>query len=184
MTRQFILNIRQLRWLAVILPILFWTGTLYLRSLLFHENRTLEGDLFALAAIAVGAALFSVWIFRTIEEREAEIKRRSEQLTALHGAAIALTTELDLSTVLQKVVDLSRDLVGARYGALGVLQEDGQFIEQFITVGITPEQRAALGALRADTACSARSFAKARRFGFQVLLPMGGRSGFLQIIPR
>lgn len=147
MTRPFILSTRQLRWLAVILPVGFWIGILFLRSLLFDENRTLEGDLFALVFVALGAALFSLWVFRTIEDREAEIKQRSEQLAALHGAAIALTMELDLSTVLQKVVDLSRDLVGARYGAMGVLQEDGQYIEQFITVGITPEQRAAMGEL-------------------------------------
>lgn len=147
MTQRFSFTNRQLRWLAILLPLVFWSGVLYLRTALLDESRTLQGDIFELSAIAIGAALFSLWIFRTIEEREAEIKRRSEQLTALHGAAIALTTELDLSTVLQKVIDLSRGLVGARYGALGVLQENGQFIEQFITSGLAPEQRAALGDL-------------------------------------
>jgi two-component system, NarL family, sensor histidine kinase DevS len=147
MSQRFTLTTGQLRLLAIILPLVFWSGVMYLRSLFLDEQLTLQGNLFELAAIAAGAALFSLWIFRTIEEREAEIRLRSEQLTALHGAAIALTTELDLSTVLQKVVDLARELVGARYGALGVLQEDGQFIEQFITVGISPEQRAALGEL-------------------------------------
>jgi signal transduction histidine kinase len=147
MTRRFVLNTAQLRSIAIILPIAFWIGILYLRSLLFNENRSLAGDLFALVFVGAGATLFSVWIFRTIEEREAEIKLRSEQLTALHDAALALTTELDLAAVLQKVVELARGLVNARYGALGVLEPNGKLIEQFITSGITAEQRANLGAL-------------------------------------
>lgn len=144
---HFTLNTRQLRWLAIILPILFWVGILVLRSLLFGGTHPLAADLFLLGFGAVGATLFSAWIFRTIEEREAEIKLRSEQLTSLHDAALALTTELDVAAVLQKVVELARALVGARYGALGVLDADGEFIEQFITVGISPEQRAHMGEL-------------------------------------
>jgi len=145
MTRFYNPTIRSLRWLAIILPIVFAFGILWLRSLLFGPERALEGDAFIVVFIGLGATLFSIWIFGVVEEREAEIKRRSDQLTALHSAGIALTTELDLEAVLQKVVELSKDLVGARYGALGVLDEDGKYIQEFITAGITPEQRAALG---------------------------------------
>src|SRR4029450_11437844 len=55
--------------------------------------------------------------------------------------------ELDLGTLLQRVVDRARTLAGAKYGALGVLDDKGEFIDQFITSGITPEQRAQLGPL-------------------------------------
>ncbi len=137
---------RALRWLAVILPIAFWAAVLVVQFLLFPTAWNFQLAAFELFAIALGATLFSFWIFQIVQEREDEIKRRSQQLTALHDAAIALTTELELTTVLQKVVDLSRGLVNARYGALGVLQEDGRYIEQFITSGISPEQRALLGA--------------------------------------
>lgn len=139
-------NTRALRWLAILVPILFWIGILIVRTLVFDEARTLLGDLFALAAIGIGAVLFSTWIFRIIDEREGEIQRRSQQLAALHDAGIVLTTELNVGVVLQKVVDLARELVHARYGALGVLDAQGQLIEQFITSGISPEQRAKLGA--------------------------------------
>ncbi len=47
--------------------------------------------------------------------------------------------------MLQRIVELAVDLTGARYGALGVLTPDGRSIQDFITVGITPEERAALG---------------------------------------
>lgn len=147
MTSQFNLSMRALRWLAIIIPLLFWTIVLALRFLLFPETRNLQAAGYELVAIAIGATLFSFVIFRFVQEREDEIQRRSLQLAALHDAAVVLTTELELQAVLQKVVDLAHNLVGAHYGALGVLQPDGRFIEQFITVGIDPEQRAIMGEL-------------------------------------
>lgn len=147
MTSRFNLSTRALRWLAIIIPLVFWAGVLALRAILFPETRNLLATIYELVAIGIGATLFSFAIFQVVQEREEEIQRRSLQLAALHDAAIALTTELELQTVLQKVVDLAHDLVGARYGALGVLQPDGRYIEQFITAGITPEERAEMGAL-------------------------------------
>ena len=58
---------------------------------------------------------------------------------------MVLASELSLGAVLQRIVELAVDLTGARYGALGVLTPDGRSIQDFLTVGITPEQRAALG---------------------------------------
>ncbi len=58
---------------------------------------------------------------------------------------MVLASELSLDAVLQRIVELAVDLTGARYGALGVLTPDGRSIQDFITVGITPEERAALG---------------------------------------
>jgi signal transduction histidine kinase len=60
-------------------------------------------------------------------------------------AGMALVSELSLDAVLLRIVELAVDLTGARYGALGVLAADGRSIEEFITVGITVEERAALG---------------------------------------
>ena len=56
-----------------------------------------------------------------------------------------LTSELSLDAVLQRIVELAVEITGARYGALGVLTPDHRAIEQFITVGVTPEERAAIG---------------------------------------
>jgi signal transduction histidine kinase len=71
--------------------------------------------------------------------------QRAAQLDAMRAASSALTSELDLSVVLQKVVDLSCELVNARYAALGVLNVDGTEIEQFITAGIPNKMRASIG---------------------------------------
>ena len=103
-----------------------------------------------LGIFTLGTFLFSMRIFRMIDKREAEIQRRTEQLAALNEAALSLTKELDISVVLEKVVNLSRELVNAKYGALGVLDESGESVEQLITSGITQEQRALVGTLPND----------------------------------
>lgn len=140
------MNTRALRLIAIVLPSTFWLLVLVLRTELFSEQRTVQGDVFAFVVIGLGAAAFAIWIFRIIDTREVEIRRRSEQLAALHSAALTLTTELDLGTVLQKVNDLARPLVSARYGALAVLDDKGEYITQFLTSGIAAEQRALMGA--------------------------------------
>ena len=63
----------------------------------------------------------------------------------LIDAGMALASELSLEPVLQRIVELAVELTRARYGALGVLDPDGASITSFITVGITDEERAALG---------------------------------------
>ncbi|MBI4506347.1 MAG: GAF domain-containing protein [Chloroflexi bacterium] len=72
------------------------------------------------------------------------MQRQAAQLKALHEAGLTLASELNLDAVLQRVVDLARELVGARYGALGVFDERGDII-RFLTSGITADERARLG---------------------------------------
>jgi two-component system, NarL family, sensor histidine kinase DevS len=65
-----------------------------------------------------------------------ERMRTSEQaLLALNEAARAITSELELDRVLQLIIDAARELVGARYAALGVPDEKGR-LAQFIVSGI------------------------------------------------
>jgi signal transduction histidine kinase len=63
----------------------------------------------------------------------------------LIAAGMELASERTLDAVLLRIVQLGVELTDARYGALGVLTPDGRSIEEFITVGITAEERAALG---------------------------------------
>ena len=66
---------------------------------------------------------------------------------ALIQAGLALASELSLPAVLQKIVDLACEVADARYGALGVLDQGGEAIEDFITHGITAHERQAIGDL-------------------------------------
>ena len=67
-------------------------------------------------------------------------------LEALSDAVGAVAGELDVETVLQRIVDRVRSLVGAQYAALGIV-DDQRRIERFITSGISAEERARLGPL-------------------------------------
>ena len=70
-----------------------------------------------------------------------------EQLERLLGIAPALGRDLDLETVLRRVVDAARDVTGARYAALGVLNASREGLERFITAGLTEEEIAQIGDL-------------------------------------
>ncbi|MCB9139901.1 MAG: GAF domain-containing sensor histidine kinase [Caldilineaceae bacterium] len=71
--------------------------------------------------------------------------QHEEQLRAITAASEAVTAGLELNDVLQGVVDASRRLVRARYAALGVLNETGDQIEQFITSGMDEATRRRIG---------------------------------------
>lgn len=62
----------------------------------------------------------------------------------LISAAQAVTESLELTTRLQRIVGVARELVGARYGALGVIAPDGG-LERFLHSGLTDEQVRLLG---------------------------------------
>jgi signal transduction histidine kinase len=56
-----------------------------------------------------------------------------------------VVSELDLEAVLHRVLEEARELTGARYAALGVLDADKEALERFITVGTSDETRQQIG---------------------------------------
>jgi two-component system sensor histidine kinase DevS len=68
-------------------------------------------------------------------------------LRELLDAVLAIGSELDLGIVLKRFVEAAVELVGAEYGALGVLNEAGTGLAEFITVGVDEETHRAIGAL-------------------------------------
>jgi len=62
-----------------------------------------------------------------------------EALDALNRAALAIAGELDSTKVLQLIVDSALELVGARYAALGVPDQDGR-LRRFIFSGVSKEE--------------------------------------------
>ncbi|MDP9340760.1 MAG: GAF domain-containing sensor histidine kinase [Actinomycetota bacterium] len=69
-----------------------------------------------------------------------------DRQAALLEAGLALSSQVELPAVLQRIVELAVEITGARYGALGVLGPDGR-IREFLTVGVSEGQRAAIGHL-------------------------------------
>jgi signal transduction histidine kinase len=78
-------------------------------------------------------------------EEAARVRKRFERLL---DAALAIVSQRSLGEVLQTVVDVARDVVGARYAALGVVGgEDGRQLVQFVTSGVSAEERERIGPL-------------------------------------
>ena len=70
-----------------------------------------------------------------------------DRLRVLVDAGIALSSELSLDALLQRLVETAAELTGARYAALGVIDKAGQGLERFLTTGIDAETHAAIGDL-------------------------------------
>jgi signal transduction histidine kinase len=70
-----------------------------------------------------------------------------DRLRVLVDAGIALSSELSLDALLQRIVETAAQLTGARYAALGVIDKSGQALERFLTTGIDAETHAAIGDL-------------------------------------
>ena len=70
-----------------------------------------------------------------LTERAADVLKAQGRLRELLRANALVTADLKLDVVLRRVVHAARDLVGAKYAALGVLGEDG-LLDQFVHAGM------------------------------------------------
>jgi signal transduction histidine kinase len=70
-----------------------------------------------------------------------------DRLRGLVDAGIALSSELSLDALLQKLVQTAAELTGARYAALGVIDPSGTALERFVTHGMDDETRRLIGDL-------------------------------------
>ncbi|HET9507924.1 MAG TPA: GAF domain-containing sensor histidine kinase [Gaiellaceae bacterium] len=70
-----------------------------------------------------------------------------DRLRILVDAGIALSSELSLDAVLQRIVETAAELTEARYAALGVIDKAGQSLERFLTTGIDAATHEAIGEL-------------------------------------
>jgi signal transduction histidine kinase len=75
------------------------------------------------------------------------VREVDSRMRALVEAGIALSSELSLDAVLQRIAEVAAELTGAHYGALGVIDRSGTGLERFLTTGIDSETRAIIGDL-------------------------------------
>src|SRR3954453_14580617 len=69
------------------------------------------------------------------------------RLRRLLDVGRSLISELEPETVLQRLLEVARELTGARYAAIGVPAERGQGLERFLTAGIDEETHRQIGDL-------------------------------------
>ena len=71
----------------------------------------------------------------------------ADRLRTLLETGIALSSELSLDAVLERIVEAAARLTGARYAALGVIDPSGTGLERFVHTGIDQEEADAIGDL-------------------------------------
>ncbi len=69
------------------------------------------------------------------------------RLRRLLDVGRSLISELEPETVLERLLDVARELTGARYAAIGVLDERRSGLERFLTVGIDEDTHRQIGDL-------------------------------------
>lgn len=74
-----------------------------------------------------------------IADQLRSLARAQDRLHDLYEAVLG--RDVDLSVVLRLIVDTAMELVSARYGALGVLDDDSSYLDRFIPVGLSPQER-------------------------------------------
>jgi len=83
---------------------------------------------------------------RELRNLRADNERLRRRLVTLSHLGERIASSLDVDTVFQGVIDSACELTEARYGALGVFDAGGA-VEQFITHGLSDEERERIGAL-------------------------------------
>jgi signal transduction histidine kinase len=68
-------------------------------------------------------------------------------LRKLVDAVLSISADLEMASVLQNIIDAAMDLVDARYGAIGVLDETKTALAEFVTAGLDDETYRAIGDL-------------------------------------
>ena len=68
-----------------------------------------------------------------------------DRLERLVAAGLSIYEERKIEGVLQRIADAARDVLDARYAALGVLDDAGTGLSAFVTSGLTAEERARIG---------------------------------------
>ncbi|MFF5917380.1 GAF domain-containing protein [Streptomyces flavochromogenes] len=81
------------------------------------------------------------------EDRDGDTDEDAPRLPMLLEAVLSVGTELELRSTLQHIVDSATELIGARYGALGVVDPERRRITELFTAGVTDEERRRVGGL-------------------------------------
>ncbi|WP_336855074.1 GAF domain-containing sensor histidine kinase [Sinomonas albida] len=84
-------------------------------------------------------------LLRQFVGRAHELLETQERMRGLLSAVVSLAEDLDLEAVLDRVVTSARELVRAKYAALGVLAPEGTALSHFVTVGMSEELTRQIG---------------------------------------
>lgn len=134
-----------LKWITVLLPVLFLVLLELLQEALLPDFfNTWPGYLLLAGLVLLATLTFAELVFSVIGRVQNQLQEQNRELLTLHEAGLIISSELELDLLLQRVVDLARDLVGCQYGALALRSSQGG-MEMFLTSGVSPVQRSKMG---------------------------------------
>lgn len=128
---------RRLRRVALVAPLVFVLVLEGAHLVLDRRVSPWTASLLVAAVAVVLIVVFYVQVFDRLSELQDGLARQNRELLALHQAGLAVVADLSLDSVLQTVVNSARSLVGTRYGAISVIDDEGR-IRSFLTSGIPP----------------------------------------------
>jgi signal transduction histidine kinase len=133
------------KWLIYLAPPLLLGGIELARQAFSSDlfERPIPYALFLMSVLA-GMWFFSWAVARQVERMRASLLYQNEELLGLHHASMAIAGDLQLETVLQRVVDEAAELIGARYGAISLEHHDPH-LRAFVTYGVDQSLRDRLG---------------------------------------
>lgn len=140
------MTVRRLRWIALAGLVGLVGGLEVVRGALYPVLLSWPARLLMAALVALAVVGVYMAAVQLMEGMQAQLLRRNLELDALYRAGIDIAAELDLESVLRKIVERARELVEARYGALAVYDGDGVLLA-FLTSGVGDEVRERIGSL-------------------------------------
>jgi signal transduction histidine kinase len=86
-------------------------------------------------------------LLRELINRAGDLLDTESRLHRLLDAVVSIASDLSLPDTLRRIVEVSAELAGARYAALGVIGGSDRMLVEFITVGLDTQTRVAIGDL-------------------------------------
>jgi signal transduction histidine kinase len=122
-------------------------GTIFgFNSIQERDFNDADAEILEALAAQAAIALHNAHIFESEQKRLEELTAlraaqddNMRRLQALIRAGMALNSRLSLDEVLQTLVDSAREVIKARYAALGVLDSSGKSLARFLHSAIDPE---------------------------------------------
>ncbi len=133
-------QLRSLRWVGVVAPVAFLTLLTY--AAIFHFPNILSSRAtfgLVVGISAVGAFLFSNFIFSQIEKREQEILRHSRELATLHAISEVVSSSLKLEDILTRTLEKVLDVTGTEAAEIFLLDKEARAINLAVHRGAFPE---------------------------------------------
>jgi PAS domain S-box-containing protein len=119
-------------------------GRLLNISLTYIPTRDSAGRLTGFLTIAQDISL-AMGASKALEEYESGTARHTLVLETAHRVALDILANRTGVEALRHIAEAARNLVHARYAALGVARPDGSGLIEFITTGLTTKEEAVIG---------------------------------------